>query len=248
MPNSRLIPPTRKRSNSASPAYSTTKKGFMSRLLPQKEVEKKSGGIEQQQRPRTLSQPISQNFLSNLPDQYLTRPPLTQPIEVSRKSDGSISVYSTFGYSQENRLAQRAQAERALEGSKEGLFASEVWTTHTEFSCSLPEVNETESLPSEPLESRQESHIVEQPQESHITARQLWNEDESVVSKEKMAEWLGLGKPFHSLVLYQYMQLFQFADMRLDVGFRRLCSKLYFKAEAQQIDRILEQFAHRYWD
>jgi hypothetical protein len=29
--------------------------------------------------------------------------------------------------------------------------------------------------------------------------------------------------------------------------YRKLCSKLYFKAEAQQIDRILESFAKRYW-
>ena len=28
---------------------------------------------------------------------------------------------------------------------------------------------------------------------------------------------------------------------------RRLCSKLYMKAESQQIDRILEVFARRYW-
>jgi hypothetical protein len=28
---------------------------------------------------------------------------------------------------------------------------------------------------------------------------------------------------------------------------RKVCSKLYFRAEAQQIDRILEAFAKRYW-
>lgn len=44
------------------------------------------------------------------------------------------------------------------------------------------------------------------------------------------------------------MDYFYFTDMRLDSAFRKLCSKLYFKAEAQQIDRILESFAHRYWD
>jgi Sec7-like guanine-nucleotide exchange factor len=27
-----------------------------------------------------------------------------------------------------------------------------------------------------------------------------------------------------------------------------LCSKLYFKAEAQEIDRILEVFSHKYWN
>lgn len=44
------------------------------------------------------------------------------------------------------------------------------------------------------------------------------------------------------------MQFFVFTEMRLDSAFRKLCSKLYFKAEAQQIDRILESFANRYWD
>lgn len=44
------------------------------------------------------------------------------------------------------------------------------------------------------------------------------------------------------------MQFFVFNDMRLDNAFRKLCSKLYFKAEAQQIDRILEAFANRYWE
>jgi len=29
---------------------------------------------------------------------------------------------------------------------------------------------------------------------------------------------------------------------------RRLCGKLYLKAETQQVDRILEQFSRRYWD
>lgn len=29
--------------------------------------------------------------------------------------------------------------------------------------------------------------------------------------------------------------------------YRKVCSKLYFRAEAQQIDRILEAFAKQYW-
>ncbi|EPB88170.1 hypothetical protein HMPREF1544_05002 [Mucor circinelloides 1006PhL] len=86
--------------------------------------------------------------------------------------------------------------------------------------------------------------------DDHIkeTAKSLWNEDETVVVKERMAEWLGQGKPFENAVLHQYMQFFVFTEMRLDSAFRKLCSKLYFKAEAQQIDRILESFANRYWD
>ncbi|ORE09266.1 SEC7-like protein [Rhizopus microsporus var. microsporus] len=43
------------------------------------------------------------------------------------------------------------------------------------------------------------------------------------------------------------MNYFNFKEMRLDVAFRKLCSKLFFKAEAQEIDRILKVFAYKYW-
>lgn len=44
------------------------------------------------------------------------------------------------------------------------------------------------------------------------------------------------------------MSRFDFTCQRLDVAFRTLCGKLYFKAEAQQMDRILGTFAYRYWE
>lgn len=51
---------------------------------------------------------------------------------------------------------------------------------------------------------------------------------------------------FRTSVLRQYMSHFDFTGERIDASFRKLCAKLYFKAEAQQIDRILEAFANRY--
>ena len=44
------------------------------------------------------------------------------------------------------------------------------------------------------------------------------------------------------------MEYFDFSGLRLDVAFRRLCAKLYLKAETQQVDRILEAFSRRYWE
>lgn len=44
------------------------------------------------------------------------------------------------------------------------------------------------------------------------------------------------------------MNNFDFANQRLDVAFRTLCSKLYLKAESQQLDRIIEAFAKRYYE
>ncbi|KAI8332599.1 hypothetical protein BC941DRAFT_402253 [Chlamydoabsidia padenii] len=85
----------------------------------------------------------------------------------------------------------------------------------------------------------------------HLEAKEmaelLWNEDESYVTKDHMAEWLGTRKPLNSQTLIYYMEYFDFVTLRLDSAFRKLCGKLYFKAEAQQIDRILDVFAKRYW-
>jgi hypothetical protein len=44
------------------------------------------------------------------------------------------------------------------------------------------------------------------------------------------------------------MDNFDFKGLRLDHAFRRLCGKLYLKAETQQVDRILDQFSQRYWE
>ncbi|KAG2197608.1 hypothetical protein INT47_006671 [Mucor saturninus] len=144
-----------------------------------------------------------------------------------------------------DKLALRQKAQEALDGndtrteSTTELFSKtldDVWKTMDENKLEL--FHQDTPSPKEPDMS---DKVKE-------TALQLWKEDETTVTKERMAEWLGQGKPFHSAVLYQYMDYFYFTDMRLDSAFRKLCSKLYFKAEAQQIDRILESFAHRYWD
>lgn len=44
------------------------------------------------------------------------------------------------------------------------------------------------------------------------------------------------------------MNNFDFTDQKLDSAFRILCAKVYFKAESQQLDRILEAFARRYFE
>ncbi|KAI7884656.1 SEC7-like protein [Lichtheimia hyalospora FSU 10163] len=78
-------------------------------------------------------------------------------------------------------------------------------------------------------------------------ADRLWDDDDtSICSLEERAEWLGTR--FRAQVLKHYMSHFDFTNQRLDAAFRTLCGKLYFKAEAQQMDRILGAFASRYWE
>jgi PH/SEC7 domain-containing protein len=58
--------------------------------------------------------------------------------------------------------------------------------------------------------------------------------------------------PLHSdrlgkQALAEYINKFDFKNLRLDAAFRSLCDKLYLKAETQQVDRILEAFSRKYW-
>ncbi|KAJ6475350.1 hypothetical protein C8R47DRAFT_1143196 [Mycena vitilis] len=79
-------------------------------------------------------------------------------------------------------------------------------------------------------------------------ATRCWKEDEEFLGKEKIAEWLGSVGAINKVALHHYINFFDFTGLRLDLAFRRLCAKLYLKAETQQVDRILEEFSRRYWE
>ncbi|KZS98411.1 hypothetical protein SISNIDRAFT_404603 [Sistotremastrum niveocremeum HHB9708] len=79
-------------------------------------------------------------------------------------------------------------------------------------------------------------------------ATKCWTQDESFLPREKMAQWLGGVDRINRLALRHYMNYFDLSNLALDQAFRRLCAKLYVKAESQQLDRLLDEFARRYWD
>lgn len=79
-------------------------------------------------------------------------------------------------------------------------------------------------------------------------AEKCWNEDETFLRKEKIAEWLGGFGDINQAALISYMDHFDFTGLRLDYAFRRLCEKLYLRAETQQVDRILSTFSAKYME
>ena len=79
-------------------------------------------------------------------------------------------------------------------------------------------------------------------------ADKCWNEDESFLRKEKIAEWLGGFGELNQAALHAYMERFDFKGLRLDAAFRKLCEKLYLRAETQQVDRILAAFSSRFFE
>lgn len=80
-------------------------------------------------------------------------------------------------------------------------------------------------------------------------AQRIWDQDNTVYENfDHIVEWIGDGKPSSNAILKAYMNHFDFTALRLEQAFRNLCTKLHLKGETQQIDRILSEFAGRYFE
>ncbi|PWN21755.1 hypothetical protein BCV69DRAFT_281683 [Microstroma glucosiphilum] len=78
-------------------------------------------------------------------------------------------------------------------------------------------------------------------------ADRCWQEDETWMAKEKIAEWLGGLGTLNEAARDYYFENFDFTNLRVDAALRILCDKLFLRAETQQVDRILAAFSRRYW-
>ncbi|PWZ01467.1 hypothetical protein BCV70DRAFT_158783 [Testicularia cyperi] len=79
-------------------------------------------------------------------------------------------------------------------------------------------------------------------------ADKCWAEDPSFLKKEKIAEWLGGLGLVNRAARARYFANFDFNGLRVDMAFRKLCEKLFLRAETQQVDRILAAFSQRYFE
>ncbi|TFY70888.1 hypothetical protein EVG20_g2118 [Dentipellis fragilis] len=107
--------------------------------------------------------------------------------------------------------------------------------------------NAPRPFPSDTMTTNSEDAVDLEAKGKDLATR-CWDEDEEFLAKEKIAEWLGGVGRVNKIALRHYLDHFDFSGLRLDMAFRRLCAKLFLKAETQQVDRILEEFSRRYWD
>ncbi|KAI8646634.1 hypothetical protein BD408DRAFT_428631 [Parasitella parasitica] len=97
--------------------------------------------------------------------------------------------------------------------------------------------------------SMSSSSVFETDNSAAEYAQRIWDEDTTVYSNlDYVVEWIGNGKPCSNAILKAYMEHFDFKALKLEQAFRNLCTKLHLKGETQQIDRILSEFAGRYFE
>ncbi|MCO5549584.1 hypothetical protein L7F22_003056 [Adiantum nelumboides] len=85
-------------------------------------------------------------------------------------------------------------------------------------------------------------------QKAKELADKCWNEDETFKKREKIAEWLGGVGITNKRACTFYIAKFDFTRLSVDGALRKLCDKLFLRAETQQVDRILSTFSNRYFE
>jgi Sec7-like guanine-nucleotide exchange factor len=105
------------------------------------------------------------------------------------------------------------------------------------------------SAKSDSLSMSSSSSLFEIDNSAVEYAQRIWDQDGTVYNNnlDHVVEWIGNGKDSSNAILKAYLEHFDFKGLKLEQAFRNLCSKLHLKGETQQIDRILSEFAGRYF-
>ncbi|KAL8628318.1 hypothetical protein Q9189_005978 [Teloschistes chrysophthalmus] len=82
--------------------------------------------------------------------------------------------------------------------------------------------------------------------EDKVLAQRVFEGDETLVAKPKVAAWLGEVGPDRARVRRAYMELFDWQDLNILAALRDFCGRLLLKGETQQVDRILDSFSSRW--
>jgi Sec7-like guanine-nucleotide exchange factor len=82
--------------------------------------------------------------------------------------------------------------------------------------------------------------------EDRIRARQIFEGDESLVSKALAASWLGQTAAINTSTRTAYMELYDWGGLNILAAFRELCTRLVVRAESQQLDRVIDAFSERW--
>ncbi|KAH8119341.1 hypothetical protein DFH11DRAFT_1501723 [Phellopilus nigrolimitatus] len=170
-------------------------------------------------------------------------------LRVQHRSAASSSEPSLIPIRDDDRSQDPKRTVRLVPSS-----ASVGWPEATSPALSLCLSSQTDLTCEETGNSKMTSSAASREDPPDIETRgkdlatKCWTEDEDFLAKEKIAEWLGGTGLINKVALRYYIDFFDFSGLRLDVAFRRLCAKLYLKAETQQVDRILEEFSRRYWE
>ncbi|KAF6819854.1 Sec7 domain-containing protein [Colletotrichum plurivorum] len=102
-----------------------------------------------------------------------------------------------------------------------------------------------ESMNAKPLDEPE--FVVGDPtDDDRQKAQKIFDGNEDFIQKEKAAAWMGEEGPIRQRTLRAYMDLYDFTNKSILQSLRLICERLVFRAETQQVDRILVAFSRRW--
>ncbi|KAI0099710.1 hypothetical protein GGR51DRAFT_576158 [Nemania sp. FL0031] len=175
-----------------------------------------------------------------------TTPPSAEPDVPKPKSKPSLSLLL------QKNTGDGDQTPASLEVPAGSIKKSSSRPTLSRSGSSVPSVTLDSSqasprIPSGPLDEP-EVTVGEPTEDDRQKARGIFDGDEDFIQKEKAAAWMGEEGPIRQRTLRAYMDLYDFENQSVIAALRQICSRLVFRAETQQVDRILVAFSKRWCD
>lgn len=121
---------------------------------------------------------------------------------------------------------------------------------------SIPSLRIEGSDPSSKIGTPKLEHPLDEPEfvvgdpteDDKAKAKKIFDGNEDFITKEKAASWMGEEGLIRQRTLRAYIELYDFTNKSIITSLREVCNRLVFRAETQQVDRILVAFSKRWCD
>ena len=112
----------------------------------------------------------------------------------------------------------------------------------------------SEKRPKTPLKVKAKAEPLDEPDfvvgeptaDDRQKAQRIFDGNEDFIQKEKAASWMGEEGPVRQRTLKAYMDIYDFSGQSIVHALRQVCGRLVFRAETQQVDRLLVAFSKRW--
>lgn len=121
---------------------------------------------------------------------------------------------------------------------------------------SIPSLRIEDSDPNSKIVTPKTENPLDEPEfvvgdpteDDKAKAKKIFDGNEDFIPKEKAASWMGEEGPIRQRTLRAYIELYNFTNKSIITSLREVCNRLVFRAETQQVDRILVSFSKRWCD
>jgi hypothetical protein len=168
-------------------------------------------------------------------------------IRASRKTKAHIDAPESGEDGQQGGLALPIEGARSVSRASESTGGAGARSDVSPLSGESPTIEVTMENGDELGTLDEPDFIVGDPtDDDRRKARKIFDGTEDFIQREKAAAWMGEEGLVRQRTLRAYMELYDFQHLSILDSLKLVCERLVFRAETQQVDRILVAFTSRW--